>query len=66
MREYLITRSQNATDRELQWNAQIYDTIAWNHIGEVIQKLPIGRRIQLSKYMNDLLPTAKRLQKFDN
>jgi hypothetical protein len=66
MREYLIARSQQATNRESKWNDQIYDTIAWDHIGEVLRKLPIGRRIQLSKYMNDLLPTAKRLQTFDN
>ena len=35
-------------------------------MGEVIQKLPIGRHIQLLKYMNDLLPMAKQLQTFDN
>ena len=66
MREYLIARSQTATNCESQWNEQIYNTIAWNHIGEVIRKLPTGRRIQLLKYMNDLLPTAKQLQTFDN
>ena len=66
MSEYLITRSQNATNCDSQWNNQIYDAIAWHHIGEVIQKLPVGCHIQLSKYMNDLLPTAKQLQTFDN
>ena len=66
MKEYLFKRSKTATNRELQWNDQIYDTIAWNHMGKVIWKLPIGCRIQLSKYMNDLPPTAKQLQTFDN
>ena len=59
MREYMIQRSQQATNRDIKWNTQIYDTIAWDHIGEIIRKLLIGRRIQLSKYMHDLLPTAK-------
>ena len=59
MREYLIERSQTATNHDSQWNEQIFDTITWNHMGNVIQKLPIGHHIQLSKYMNNLLPTAK-------
>ena len=59
MREYRITRSQQATHCDSKWNDQIYDTIAWDYISEVLWKLPIGRCIQLSKYMNDLLPTAK-------
>ena len=35
-------------------------------LSDLLQKLLIGRRIQLSKYMHDLLPTAKCLQTFDN
>ena len=66
MCEYLIQRSQHATHRDSPWNNQIYDTVAWEYIGDLLRKLPIGRRIQLSKYMHDLLPTAKRLQTFDN
>ena len=35
-------------------------------MGENMRCLSIGQRIQISKYMNDLLPMAKRLQTFDN
>ena len=59
LKTYLIKWSQTATHRDSQWNEQIFDNIAWKHMGEVLQKLPIGRCILLSKYMNDLLPTAK-------
>ena len=66
MKNYLINRSQTATGRDAAWDDATFDTIAWKPIGESFKKLSIGQRIQLSKYMNDLLPTAKRLQTFDN
>jgi hypothetical protein len=66
MRAYLIRRSQEGTDRTAPWNEAIFDSIAWQQLHEVFRKLTIGQRTQLSKYMNDLLLTAKRLQLFDN
>ena len=66
MHEYLIQQSQTATNHDSKWNNQIYNTIAWEYIGELLQKLLIGCHIQLFKYMHDLLPTAKCLQTFDN
>jgi hypothetical protein len=62
LRAYMINKSQQARHYDSKWNDQIYDTIAWDYIGDLLRKLPIGRRIQLSKFMHDLLPTAKRLQ----
>ena len=59
MREYMINKSQHAMNYDSKWNDQIYDTIAWEYIGDLLWKLPIGRHIQLSKYMHDLLSTAK-------
>ena len=44
----------------------IYKNIAWQQLGEALRQQSIGQRIQLSKFMNDLLPTAKCLQTFDN
>lgn len=66
MRKYLIRRSKEATGRDKPWDEAIYDTIAWKHYGEAFKKLSLGRRIQISKYANDLLPTRRRLQSIDN
>jgi hypothetical protein len=66
MKTYLIQRSQTATGRDSTWDNATFDTIAWQPLDESFRKLSIGQRIQLSKFMNDLLPTAKRLQTFDN
>ena len=66
MKTYLIEQSQMASGRDLKWTADIYDNIAWRHMGENLRQLSIGQRIQIAKYMNDLLPTAKRLQTFNN
>jgi hypothetical protein len=66
MKKYLVHRSQTATGRDSTWDDATFDTIAWQPLGESFKKLSIGQRIQLSKYMNDLLPTAMRLQTFDN
>jgi hypothetical protein len=66
MREYLIRRSHEGTARTAPWDEVIYDSIAWKPLHEVFRKKTIGQRTQLSKFMNDLLPTAKRLQLFDN
>ena len=35
MWEYLIQRSQHATNRDSKWNNQIYDTIEWEYIGKL-------------------------------
>ena len=66
MRAYLIERSQTATGRDSKWTDETYDNIAWKNLGDALQRLSFGQRIQLSKFMHDLLPTAKRLQTFDN
>jgi hypothetical protein len=66
MKAYLIERSHTASGRDSSWTSDIFDNIAWQPIGANLRQLSIGQRIQISKYMNDLLPTAKRLQTFDN
>jgi hypothetical protein len=66
MRKYLIRRSKEANGRDKPWDEAIYDTIDWKHYGEAFKKLSNGRRIQISKYTNDLLPTLRRLQSIDN
>jgi hypothetical protein len=66
MRNYLIRRSHTATGREATWNDVVFDSIAWQHLGQAFQKHTVGQSTQLSKYMNDLLPTLCRLQTFDN
>jgi hypothetical protein len=66
MRQYHIRRSHTATGREKSWDEDTYETIDWKHFGETFKKLSLGRRIQISKYTNDLLPTNFRLQTFDN
>jgi hypothetical protein len=57
MKEYLIRRSKEATGRDKSWDEATYNSIDWQHHGEVFKKLSNGRRIQISKYINDLLPT---------
>jgi hypothetical protein len=66
MKEYLIRRSKEATGRDKSWDDATYNSIDWRHHGEVFKKLSNGRRIQISKYINDLLPTKRRLATFDN
>ena len=66
MREYLIERSKTANHRDSRWTNNTFDNIAWQHLGEALCRKSTGQRIQLSKYMNDILPTAKRLQTFNN
>jgi hypothetical protein len=66
MKEYLIRRSNEATGRDKSWDDATYESIDWRHYGEVFKKLSNGRRIQISKYVNDLLPTKRRLATFDN
>jgi hypothetical protein len=57
MKEYLIRHSHVATGRETSWDNTTYESIDWRHYGESFKKLSHGRRIQISKYTNDLLPT---------
>jgi hypothetical protein len=66
LKKYLIRRSNEATGRDKSWDEATYESIDWRHDGEVFKKLSHGRRIQISKYTNDLLPTKQRLAAFDN
>ena len=66
MKKYLIRRSKEATGRDKSWDEETYATIDWRHLGETFKKLSVGRKIQISKYTNDLLPTGRRLQTMDN
>jgi hypothetical protein len=66
MKQYLIRRSKEATGRDKSWDEATYATIDWRHYGESFKKLSQGRRIQIFMYTNDLLPTLRRLQMFDN
>jgi hypothetical protein len=66
MQAYLIRRSREGTGRTAPWDNTIFQSIAWQPLHEAFKKLTNGQRIQLSKYMNDLLPTARRLQTIDN
>jgi lactate dehydrogenase-like 2-hydroxyacid dehydrogenase len=66
MKEYLIPRSKEATGREKSWDDTTYELIDWRHYGESFKNQLHGRRIQLSKYTNDLLHTKRRLATFDN
>jgi hypothetical protein len=50
---------------QTEWDEATYNSIDWRHHGEVLKKLSNGRRIQISKYINDLLPTKQRLATFD-
>ena len=66
MKEYLIQRSKQVAGRDKSWDEATYNSIDWRHHGEVLKKLSNGRRIQISKYINDLLPTKRRLATFNN
>jgi hypothetical protein len=67
MQEYLIHQSIEGTGHESPWDNYIFVSIAWKPLHEVFYNYSTGQRTtQLSKYMNDLLPTAWRLQTFDN
>ena len=66
LREYLIDRSQTATGRDVAWTDDTFDTIAWSHLGQAIRPLAHGQKIQVSKLMNDLLPTRRQQQTLDN
>jgi rubrerythrin len=66
MKQYLIQRSQTATGRDTTWNDDTFDLIAWQPLSEAMKQHMIGQRTQISKYMNDLLPTLQRLQTFNN
>jgi hypothetical protein len=66
MQNYLIWRSKEATRREKPWDSKTYKTIDWKHYGKSFQKLSMGQKIQISKYTNDLLPTACQIQTLDN
>jgi hypothetical protein len=66
MKAYLIDRSITGTGREAPWNDTIFDTIAWKPLHEVFKKKTAGQRLQISKLMHDLLPTARRQQVLDN
>jgi hypothetical protein len=62
MKTYFISRSKEATGRDKSWDEAIYAAIDWRHYDESFKKLSNGRRIQIWKYTNDLLPTLRRLQ----
>ena len=66
MHKYLIERSKTATGHESKWTDDIFDNIAWQYSGDVICGMTIGQQIQISKFVNDMLPTTKRLQTFNN
>ena len=42
MRMYLIEWSQTATNRKLQWNDNVFDSIAWSHMGEAIRNYQLA------------------------
>jgi hypothetical protein len=66
LKNYLIRRSNEATNRDAKWDNEIYESIAWKPIGETFKKLSTGQRVQISKYLHDLLPTLHRQQTMDN
>jgi hypothetical protein len=66
MQKHLIRRSKEATRWEKSLDSETNETIAWKHFGESFGKLSLGRKIQISKYTNDLLPTARQIQTLDN
>jgi hypothetical protein len=57
LKEYLIRCSNEATGRDKSWDEATYESVDWRHYGEVFKKLSHGRRIQISKYTNDLVTT---------
>jgi hypothetical protein len=66
MKDYLIDRSIVGTGREAPWNDTVFDSIAWTPLHEVFKKKSSGQRLQISKLMHDLLPTARRQQVLNN
>jgi hypothetical protein len=58
LKAYLIDRSIVSTGREAPWDDAIFASIAWTPLHEVFKKKTIGQRLQISKLMHDLLPTA--------
>ena len=48
------------------WKETSSDGWTGIHMGEALWWLSLSQQIQLSKYMNDILPTVKWLQTFDN
>lgn len=66
MKAHLTRRSHEGTGRTSAWNNNIFNSIARRSLGEAFNELTFGHRIQLSTYMNDLLPTARRRQPLDN
>jgi hypothetical protein len=65
MCDYLMQRSHDATGRDSQWDAATFNSIDWQSLGKALRPLSIGQWIQLSKFMNGILPTLRRLQTFD-
>jgi hypothetical protein len=63
MGQYLIQQSKEATGHDKSWDEATYKSIDWKHYGKSFKNLTIGRRIQISKYTNDLLPTCRQLQR---
>jgi hypothetical protein len=61
-----IRRSNEATGRDNSRDNTTYEPIDWRHYGESFKKLSHGRRIQISKYTNNLLPTKRRLSTFEH
>jgi hypothetical protein len=66
MKEYLIACSIDGTGCNALWDDTIFDLIAWQPLHEVYKKKTSGQRIQISKFMYDLLPTAQREQVLNN
>lgn len=64
MKAHLTRRSHEGTGRTSAWNNNIFNSIARRSLGEAFNELTFGHRIQLSTYMNDLLPTARRRSTF--
>lgn len=67
MKEYLICHSQQEAilGCDSKWDDEIFDTIAWQALGKKFytgSSLQLANSwIQLSKYMNNILPTYKPL-----
>jgi uridine kinase len=54
MRAYHIRRSKDGHGHDKSWNDDTYDSIDWKHFGESFRRLSLGRKIQISKYTNDV------------
>jgi hypothetical protein len=66
LKAYLIDRSITGTGRDAPWDEHIFNSIAWKQLHEVFKKKTSGQRLQISKLMHDLLPTARRQQVLNN